>query len=128
MSRYVLDASAVLALLNAEPGAETVEAALDEGSVVGSVNLSEAVARLSNNGLTPAEIEFSLASFQLDVRDFDRNQAVQAGLMLTETRSAGLSLGDRACLALARELSLPALTGDRAWQRVDVGVRIELFR
>jgi PIN domain nuclease of toxin-antitoxin system len=128
VSRYVLDASAVLALLNGEPGAETVQAALDEGSVVGSVNLSEAVARLSDNGLSRAEIDLSLNSFQVEVRDFDREQAIEAGLMIAETKSAGLSLGDRACLALAKELGFAVLTGDRAWQRVSVGVQVELFR
>ena len=128
MSRYVLDASALLALLNDEPGAGAVASALADGSIIGSVNLSEAVAILRNNDYSEAEIEVALASVELDVPEFTRSHALQAGLMIAKTRRAGLSLGARACLALAKGLGLPALTGDRNWLRVNVGVQIDLLR
>ena len=128
MSRYVLDASALLALLNGEPGADAVAAALAEGSIISSVNLSEAVSILRNNNVSEDEVDVALDTVELDVLEFTRSHALQAGLMIAETRRAGLSLGDRACLALAKGLGLPALTGDRNWLRVSVGVQVDLLR
>lgn len=101
-----------------------VATALTEGSVIGSVNLSEAVARLRHNELSEDESNLALASLQLEVVEFTHSQALQAGLMGNETRRAGLSLGDRACLALARELGWPALTGDRNWTQAQVEVHL----
>jgi len=114
--------------LNDEPGAGAVASALADGSIIGSVNLSEAVAILRNNDYSEAEIEVAVASVELDVPEFTRSHALQAGLMIAKTRRAGLSLGDRACLALAKGLGFPALTGDRNWLRVNVGVQIDLLR
>jgi PIN domain nuclease of toxin-antitoxin system len=84
VSRYVLDASALLALLNDEPGAGAVASALADGSIIGSVNLSEAVAILRNNDYSEAEIEVAVASVELDVPELTRSHALQAGLMIAK--------------------------------------------
>jgi uncharacterized protein with PIN domain len=83
VSRYVLDASALLALLNDEPGAGAVASALADGSIIGSVN-SEAVAILRNNDYSEAEIEVAVASVELDVPELTRSHALQAGLMIAK--------------------------------------------
>lgn len=127
-SRYLLDASAVLAVLNAEPGAEIVHAALTQGAVVSSVNLGEVVSKLVDANLSEAETNTVLESLEMDVVDFTRAHALQAGLLRSRTRAAGLSMADRACLAVAGSLGLPVLTGDHNWANLDVGVTVELVR
>ena len=123
----MLDASALLASVFGEQGAAEVDARLDN-ACVSAVNLSEVVATLTERG-TPAEIiALTLTSLNLDVRPFDREQAERAGLLRPETRRYGLSLGDRACLALAATLGRPAVTTDRAWIRLDLGIAIEVVR
>ncbi|MGL5114070.1 MAG: type II toxin-antitoxin system VapC family toxin [Beijerinckiaceae bacterium] len=113
----VLDSSAILALLNDEPGAERVEAILDR-AVVGVANLAEVAAKLSEKGLSRAEVEEALAILH-DVRPMSREHAIVAGMLRLPTRSLGLSLGDRACLALAMELKACAMTCDGAWANLD---------
>lgn len=127
MSEVVLDASALLALLNAEPGAAVVEKAIP-GAVVSSVNLSEAVAKLAERGMPEGVIRVALGDIGLRVVPFDEGLAYQTGMLRVSTRSAGLSLGDRACLALGRQLRLPVLTTDRAWASLDFGVEVRLIR
>ncbi len=128
MSSDVLDASALLALLNAEQGSEQVQAALAAGATMSAVNLSEVVAKLSEAGLSEAAIRSVLDSLALDVVDFDADQAYDAGLLRQATKPAGLSLGDRACLALAQRLGLPVVTADRNWRHMQLGVTIRLIR
>ena len=123
----VLDSSALLCLLNDEPGAERVAAALP-GAIVSAVNLAETVAKLRERGLTAAEVRSALAGLSLEVRSFAADQAYAAGDLRPATRALGLSLGDRACLALAAELGATALTADRDWQRLDLGVAVEMVR
>ncbi len=127
MSSVVLDASALLALLNAEPGADTVAAALPE-AVIGAVNYAEVVSKLAEAGLSEAELRETLDGLALDVRPFDRAQAHAAGLLRPATRARGLSLGDRACLALGRALQAPVLTTDSAWEGLDLGVEVRQIR
>ena len=127
MHEPVLDASAILALLNAEPGAEVVEAALP-GAFTSTVNLSETVAKLAERGMPEGLIRVALGEIGLQVIPFDEDLAYQTGLLRVPTRSAGLSLGDRACLALGRRLKLPVLTTDRGWASLDVGVEVRLIR
>jgi ribonuclease VapC len=124
----VLDASAIIAVIDGESGADVVAEALDEGAVASAVNISEVVARLADRGFSPADIESALARAHCDVMAFDEALAFEAGLLRPLTRHAGLSLGDRACLALARQLGLPVLTADRNWQNVSIGVEIRLIR
>ncbi len=127
MDKVVLDASALLVLLNDEPGAAVVAEALEEG-VVSAVNLSEVVGKLLEAGMPRGEAEDVLGGLGLDVRPFDERAAWEAGALRIGTRKAGLSLGDRACIALAKELGLSALTADAAWTRVASGVEVKLLR
>ena len=127
LAKIVLDASAVLAVLNDEPGADVVAASLRD-SVISAVNVSETVAKLADGGMPDAAIREALRDLLLDVVPFDSELAYDAGLLRPSTRDAGLSLGDRACLALARRLGLRALTDDESWKRVAVGVEVSLIR
>jgi ribonuclease VapC len=127
VSEIVLDASALMAVLREEPGASAVEAVLDRAAI-SAVNLSEVQAKLVERG-TAAKIAWSsLIDLDLDVVDFDVPQAKVAGDLRRLTRIQGLSLGDRACLALAQALGLPAMTADRAWAGLEVGIEIRTIR
>jgi ribonuclease VapC len=123
----VLDASALLALILQEPGSDTVQNALRSGVVVSSVNLSEVVAKLTES-LSETQIREQLDSLRFETADFRQEDAWQVGLLRPGTRHLGLSLGDRACLALALRMSLPVLTADRSWADLRLGVSIEFCR
>jgi PIN domain nuclease of toxin-antitoxin system len=127
VSEVVLDASALLALLNREPGHEEV-ARIISRAAVSAVNLSEVVAKLAESGMPGEEIREALEGLALETHDFGRELAFQAGLLRPLTRSRGLSLGDRACLALGRQLDLPVLTTNRAWEGLDLGIEVRLVR
>lgn len=127
MSSAVVDASALLALLNAEPGADKVEAVLS-GAVVSAVNLAEVAAKLTDAAVPPDAVVEMLAGLGLDVRPFDEALALATGLLRPRTRAPGLSLGDRACLALGMHLSLPVVTADRPWKRLKLGLEIQAIR
>lgn len=114
----VLDASAVLAFLFRESGAEDVARALDE-SFVSTVNHSEVLARFARDGHDLPSIEARIHGVGLQLIDFDTNHARIAASLITRTRPLGLSLGDRACLALGLALQAPVLTADRAWVSLD---------
>lgn len=126
-ARYVLDASALLAAMLGERGAETVEVHFAD-ACISAVNLSEVVAKLAERGVPAQTIRESLSDLDLDVRDFDTAHALRGGELRTLTRSKGLSLGDRACLALAGELGAVAVTTDAVWGDLDVGVVVEVAR
>ena len=128
MTRGVLDASALLALLNREPGSEQVANVVAEGAAISAVNLSEVVAKLGEVGMPEGLVHEVLDLLALEVIAFDTEQAYQAGLLRALIRRAGLSFGDRACLVLARKLDLPALTTDRAWENVEVDVSVQVIR
>jgi PIN domain nuclease of toxin-antitoxin system len=127
VNEVVLDASALLAVLRAEPGSDQVEPRL-EGARIGAVNLSEVVAKLVDDGVPETEIRRAIDRLELDIHAFDARDAYLAGALRKGTRALGLSLGDRACLALAQSLGAPALTADRSWSRLDLGIAIELIR
>ena len=124
----VLDASAVLAVVFQEPGRERVDRAIDEGAFILSVNLAEVVTRMASGGMSEARIRAILSTIRVAVVPFDEELAYRAGLLRSATRSAGLSLGDRACLALAERLGVPALTTDRIWGTLQLGIQIEVIR
>ena len=127
MSEIVLDASALMAVLREEPGSAAVEAVLDHAAI-SAVNLSEVQAKLVERG-TASELAWSsLVDLDLEVVDFDASQARVAGDLRSLTYAQGLSLGDRACLALAQALGLPAMTADRAWAGLEVGIEIRTVR
>ena len=123
----VLDASALLALLNAEPGAERVAACVP-GAVVSAVNLAEVVGKLVETGMPVEDIRLALAGLGLQIADLDEGLAYDVGFLRPATRARGLSLGDRACLAQARKSGLPALTADRGWLALHLGVEVEGIR
>ena len=125
--RLVLDASALLCLLGAEPGADVVAAALPDASI-SAVNLAEVVAKLRERGLSAGDVRAALSGLSLDVRPFTTEQAHAAGDLRPATRALGLSLGDRACLALARELDAPAFTADRRWLELKLEIDIRVVR
>ena len=127
MSRVVLDSSALLCVLNGEAGADRVAQVLPS-AVIGAANLAEVVTKLRERGLNAEEVEEVLGGLHLDVRPFTPAQAYATGHLRPATRALGLSLGDRACLALAAELGVPALTADQAWSSADVGVTVEVIR
>ncbi len=98
------------------------------GACMSAVNLSEVIAKLIDRGAPGEAVVADLAELDLEVVDVDRRQAELAGLMRGKTRAQGLSLGDRACLALAAHLGATAVTADRAWANVEVGVAVEIVR
>ena len=127
MNDYVLDASALLTLLNAEKGADLVQDLLPR-SVISSVNLSEVVTRLTLLDMPENEIHEILDVLGLEIIPFDEEQAFQAGVISRLPQPQGLSLGDRACLALALATRRTAITADRTWKELSLGVEIQLVR
>ena len=124
---YMLDASALLALMLGEAGAERVQAALPHAAV-SAVNLSEVVAKLQERGVPDDVVTDSIAELDLPVVPFDHDQAMRAGRLRMATRAIGLSRGDRACLAAAGATGRIALTTDRAWEKVEAGAPVEIAR
>jgi len=127
MPEAVIDASALLALLNDEPGADVVAEALPQG-VISAVNLSEVVAKLCDAGMPEKTIHQALQPLDIEIVPFDEEQAYQAGLLRSSTQDFGISLGDRACLSLAKKLGIDALTADRAWAGLSIGTTIKVIR
>jgi PIN domain nuclease of toxin-antitoxin system len=123
----VLDASAILALMQGEAGADVVAKCLP-GARVCAVNLAEVVGKLSDIGMPEAATRSALAGLGLQVMAFGAERAERVGLLRPVTRPAGLSLGDRCCLELAQRLGLPALTADRSWASLAGTVEVELIR
>lgn len=129
---YVIDASAVMALLRDEPGAERVEELLESvesssvnAAFISTVNLAELHQKFG------PELPGSLIGDSGSViasAAFTSQHAKQAAEFFDSTKRAGLSLADRACLALAKTMGLPVITADRAWAKVAVGVDVELIR
>jgi PIN domain nuclease of toxin-antitoxin system len=123
----VLDASALLAYLHEERGVDIV-AAVMSNAVISSVNLAEVVTRLTSRGDTLKKVRATLQVVRLQVIDFTRPLAEETGALAVLARRRGLSLGDRAFLALAARENVPAFTADRNWASLDIGVEIRLIR
>jgi PIN domain nuclease of toxin-antitoxin system len=124
---HVLDASAVLAWAQDEPGRERVEGVL-HAAYLSTVNLSEAVAKLVERGASYRPLQLDLFTSGLTLVGFEPADAYDAGDLRRTTRRFGLSFGDRACLTLARRLGFAVLTTDRDWSRLDIGVTVEVIR
>ncbi len=122
-----MDASAILAVIKGEDGAERVTNTA-RGARISALNFCEIAAWLAERGSTSEDIERVVGPFDLTVEVFDRPRAMAAAHLAAKTKRRNISLADRACLALAQELGVPAITGDRAWRDLDVGVEIQLFR
>lgn len=112
----VLDASAVLALLFNETGSELVARHLQQNHcIVGAGNYAEIISRLLDRGLAPSEVQAALSELNIHWQDNSKTDGETAGFLRPSTRAAGLSLGDRLCLALAQRLEATVVTSDRAW-------------
>ncbi|MBD8552550.1 type II toxin-antitoxin system VapC family toxin [Sphingomonas aerolata] len=129
MTVAILDASAIIALLKGERGASKV-AGVVANAMVGVFNHAEVVSHFIYLGAPIEEIRDMLGSLPYTVVAADETLAWEAGLLRTTTRAAGLSLGDRFCLALAKRLSVPAYTADRVWKDVatDAGIKVVTIR
>jgi|SRR6266516_3669439 len=125
MIEAVLDASALLALLLAERGGDKVGTVL-ANSAMTTVNLGEVVGHFARNGAREADIRLVLDPLPIERIAFDEDMAFAAGLLLPATRKAGLSFGDRACLALAARLGVQAVTADRSWLTIAQAVEVEI--
>jgi PIN domain nuclease of toxin-antitoxin system len=123
----VLDTSAVLAMLWDEPGGERAAELLGE-AWMSTVNVAELVAKLIDRGGPPPDVREVVTTLGIHAEPFDLGQALAAGLMRGPTRSLGLSLGDRACLALAGREGVVAVTADRAWAQAAAGAEVEVIR
>mgnify|MGYP001613267905 CR=1 FL=1 len=123
----VLDASALLAALHSEKGGKEVEATLDKAAL-SSVNLAEVLQKGLGRGIAVEGIAEELLDLGVTVFPFTVEDAEVSARLWPGTKSLGLSLGDRACLALALSLGLPALTADGAWRQLTVGVEVRVIR
>jgi len=123
----VLDASAILALLAEEPGADEVESLLD-GSAMSTVNLAEVLQKSMQHGVDTEGLEYDLQGLGVEVFPFDVAQARATAELWERAPRGGLSLGDRACLALAGGLGAVAVTTDRRWSSLDLDVEIRVVR
>ena len=125
--RFVVDASALLAFVRDEPGANRVAVVLSD-CAISTVNLGEAVTALVNRGFPAEETRQIMAGVRIDSVPLDREVALDAGALRETTRSLGLSFGDRVSLSLAAHLGATALTCDRKWTALDAGIAVELLR
>lgn len=127
MNKVVLDSSAFLALVNNEIGKDVVEPLLPN-SIMSSVNVSEVVSELNTKLLLPLSQIQKILYLISKIRHFDKELAIQSGLLKQSCSHLGLSLGDRACLALASHLNLPVYTADKAWSKLDSDLTITQIR
>jgi ribonuclease VapC len=127
LASAVLDASALMALIRREAGADRVEASLP-GALISTVNQAEVLAKLVAAGLDEKLAWWHIAEVGCDAVSFDEEQARIAGGLVKVTRPLDLSLGDRACLALAIQRQATVYTTDRAWKSLPIGIQIEVIR
>lgn len=124
----VLDASAALAVLFQEKGAERVGPLLP-AAAMSAVNMAEVLAKLVRQGATPQEAREMFRALEIaEIAPFDEASAFMSSSLQPLTSSLMLSLGDRACLATGHLLGLPVITADREWARLGLGVKIRAIR
>lgn len=128
MSRVVLDASAILALLNREPGTGMLTPEILSDATCSTVNLAEVQSKLVSLGGTAEEAWADALSPIRESATFTEEHARIAGSLVAHTRTLGLSLGDRACLALAVAMKAPVYTADKSWKKLKLDVRIYVIR
>jgi len=128
MNKIVLDASALLALLNQEPGAETLTPELLSAAAISTVNLAEVHSKLVARGLRPDDAWEAALSPIREAVPFTSEHARLVGDLIAQIRPLCLTLGDRACLALALALKLPVYTADKSWKKLKLGARIHIIR
>ena len=122
----ILDASAVLALLQDEPGADEVESAIESGAIISAVNLSEVLAKMVDAGAAADAAADLIVSLFVEVAPFGLESARDAARRRETSQPAGLSLGDRTCLSLGRRRHLPVITADRAWLGASASSGVEV--
>jgi ribonuclease VapC len=127
MTEAVLDASALIAFLREEPGAERVRRVLPQARIC-AVNLSEVLAKMAGNGKSVEDVSRCIDQLRIAVVPFDGSLARITASLLPPTKHLGLSLADRCCLALGLKTGLPVLTTDGDWTKPDLGVNVELIR
>jgi ribonuclease VapC len=123
----VLDSSAVLAVIWNEPGSDMVLDHVD-GAVISAVNYAEVLTKISDRGVDGKRASALLASLAIETIAFDKAQAETSGQIRSQTRHLCLSLGDRACIALAMTKGWPVLTADKAWAELTLSVQVLLVR
>jgi ribonuclease VapC len=128
MNRVVLDASALLAILNREPGAERLTPELLSAAATSTVNLAEVHGKLVGRGLDPDDAWEATLSPIREAVAFSSEHARIAGDLAVQSRALGLSLGERACLALGLALKAPVYTADKTWKKLKISVRIHVIR
>ncbi|HET7215469.1 MAG TPA: type II toxin-antitoxin system VapC family toxin [Terriglobia bacterium] len=128
MNSVVLDASALLAVLNSEPGAAKLTPELLSTATSSTVNLAEVQSKLVERGLSPSDAWEATLSPIREATAFTAEHARTAGSLIGQTRPLGLSLGDRACLALGLALKAPVYTADKSWRNLKLGIRIHVIR
>jgi ribonuclease VapC len=133
VSSAILDASALLAYLRDEPGTDVVADAVAAGAMISTVNLGEVLSRVADRGADPARVarqmtDRGLLEGAIAVEPFTSADAIEVARLRPLTRDHGLSLGDRACLALASRLDAPVLTADSAWSKLDLPLELRHIR
>lgn len=127
-TEVVLDASAILALLGGERGFEKVQAVLP-CAIASAVNVAEVVGKLAERGMPVAEIRHAIKTIGLSIVPFSEQHAYLAGQLRPQTQHLGLSLGDRACLALGQDRHALVLTADTRWTTLTmISVNVESIR
>jgi PIN domain nuclease of toxin-antitoxin system len=124
----VIDASALLAYLLDEPGSDAVVAALGDGAVMSSLNVAEVLSKLTDAGASVDEAWPAIEALGIEFVALGTPEALAIARIRPATRDSGLSIADRACLALAAERAVPAQTADRTWTRVATGAEVRLIR
>lgn len=127
MSAVVFDSWVLIAILRQEPGSEVGQQSLND-ALISTVNLAEVATYLARNSLPPETSDRALTAFPIEVVPFARQQGLIAGCLYLACKSLGLSLGDRACLALAKSKNLPVLTADKAWLELKIDVSVSSIR
>ena len=129
MACLLFDASALLALIQQESGADAVRDALRDGAAISAVNLAEVAARLHQQGWATEDVAAAVRSLSVEILPFDSETALRSGALRSATAPLGLGLGDRACLATAALQRIPALTADRAWLELRLpGIEVRRVR
>ena len=127
MGSFVLDASAVLALLNEEAGKDRVEQAMGD-CLISAVNYCEVIGKLIDAGVPADDARHTVDLLDVEIVDFDGELGFRAASLVRATRKLGLSLGDRCCLALGSARKATILTSDRSWAKLKIGVKVEVIR
>lgn len=128
MNRLVVDSSVILAVIHQERGSENITPELLSRAFVSTVNLAEVQGKLVSSGWPPDLAWEDATGSVLEIVPFNLEHAKTAGSLIAETRSLGLSLGDRACLALGLALKAPVYTADRSWKKLKLNLRIHVIR